>query len=193
MLCSLCGWEYPPTFTGSKCKICQTLLPEQFCTICKRKLSLDDFELTPKGIKGYCKDCTSKINKEARQKRFELRFNKAKNLYEEWLKKVSHATDQRLSETDWQKTCRRFKGCSICGNPHIEIKGFFIPFKDGGKYAAWNIIPLCYDCSLRIGNRGPFAYFSDLLLNTGNREMALNEDILLNITKYLEKCLKGGV
>lgn len=55
-----------------------------------------------------------------------------------------------LSEPQWIETCQHFGGCAICGADNIEARSFFVPFEQGGKYAVWNIFPVCGACGVKI-------------------------------------------
>jgi len=70
---------------------------------------------------------------------------------ENWLYNVSVATENlhTLTEEEWQEACRYFEGCAFCGSEDISTRGFLIPFKDGGEYTAWNVLPLCDTCAAR--------------------------------------------
>ena len=55
-----------------------------------------------------------------------------------------------LTEDEWIRACAHFGSCATCGASSIDARGMFIPFKFGGRYAAWNIIPLCDKCATAI-------------------------------------------
>lgn len=70
---------------------------------------------------------------------------------ENWLYNMSVASENMhtLTEEEWLEACRYFEGCAYCGSEDISTRGFLIPFKDGGEYAAWNVLPLCDKCGTR--------------------------------------------
>jgi hypothetical protein len=69
--------------------------------------------------------------------------------FEAWKKKISTIPKDypTLTEEQWMRACRHFNGCAQCGDEDIEARGFFIQFKEGGRYCDWNIIPLCQKCA----------------------------------------------
>lgn len=52
-----------------------------------------------------------------------------------------------MTEQEWLNTCRYFKGCAMCGKHDIQIRQFFIPRKEGGRYVAGNMIPMDPECA----------------------------------------------
>lgn len=75
----------------------------------------------------------------------------AKWRLEDWLYNISVASESfhTLTEEEWQEAVSHFNGCAICGADEVATRGYFIPFKNGGEYAAWNILPLCSSCAAR--------------------------------------------
>ena len=52
-----------------------------------------------------------------------------------------------LTEAQWMEAVKYFNGCAICGSESIDTRGYFIPFKSGGRYCDWNVIPMCEKCA----------------------------------------------
>jgi len=51
-----------------------------------------------------------------------------------------------MTEQEWLKNCSYFKGCAMCGEHDIQVRQYFIPRKDGGRYTKKNMIPMCPTC-----------------------------------------------
>ena len=110
----------------------------------------------------------------------------------DWLEKLQKLPFKVMNEEEWLETCRYFGGCAICGNEYIETRHFFIPFEEGGRYAVWNMIPLCGSCAAglpkSIGN--PFKWFDKYF---GNAEaLGLNEERKNKLVSYLYNKMKEG-
>jgi hypothetical protein len=94
-----------------------------------------------------CDKCATEAWKAANDGRYEKYLLEAQQKYEDWKKLIKAASPGHLTEQQWIEACRFFGGCAICGSEHIDTRGFFIRFKDGGRYAVWNILPLCSNCN----------------------------------------------
>lgn len=150
--CTNCNWEYPATYHSLKCKFCKTILEYQYCKGCSKWVITDRFVVS----KYLCKDCARELRKEYDRKspdKYNARSNRVyhKHMLEidmqlqEWTK---NTTDFKpLSQQDWLKTCEYFGGCALCNEEYIETRQFFIPFKEGGRYTAWNMFPMCGKCA----------------------------------------------
>jgi hypothetical protein len=81
----------------------------------------------------------------------------------EWKKKVSRYNNMHtLTEAEWLEACKHFNGCALCGSESIDARGYFITFKDGGKYNACNVIPICNECATRQRlQSNPFVFMHD--------------------------------
>lgn len=111
--------------------------------------------------------------------------------YNEWLKRIAAVPKNypTLTEEQWMKACRHFNGCAKCGDENIEARGFFISFKNGGRYCDWNIIPLCSRCAADWNiAKNPFrlAWSRDNAARTFNRRECIKD-----ITQYLGGILDG--
>jgi hypothetical protein len=82
----------------------------------------------------------------------------ANKKYEEWMD-LSKVDFKLLTEKEWTEACVFFGGCAICGSEHIETRHFFVDFREGGRYTAWNVFPMCGDCSKKVRNyKNPFVW-----------------------------------
>lgn len=172
--CPGCGWEYPFSFTKTKCKSCKTQFTEQICVGCKELKPTETFRKYKSGKnKGHivleCKECNKtrreiwiKDNpemKKARIKRVVVKRNaRLEARFAEWLE-LTTLPFKPMTDAQWLETCAYFDGCAICGSEHIESRGFFLPFKEGGRYASWNMFPMCGTCATRTRSvKNPFRW-----------------------------------
>lgn len=103
--------------------------------------------------------------------------------YEDWLDRTN-ASFKILSESEWYAACKHFGGCAICGNESIEARAFFVPFGDGGRYTAWNIIPACGKCGVEAKiNDNPFKWMTGL----NAKNVGLTTERANKIIAYLEQ------
>lgn len=159
--CNNCGREFPATHKARRCD-CGAYFKMGYCSVCgewKENLRVN-----------RCRECETEQHRAWREGR---RNNGDSNL-KKWLGAISRipTPHKTLTEEEWLEACKHFGGCAYCGNPHIESRSMFIPFKDGGRYCAWNIIPACEECETRqktIPN--PFMRM-DQKFSRGNHETA---------------------
>lgn len=203
--CPKCKWQYPSTYNYVKCKYCDTMFDEQRCTMCKQLVPTYKFYKRSDGrLTRRCPDCNRKDsrewdanNKEAKAARNHRMMEKhmvaAEMALYNWLDKSGDITFKSMKEDEWLEACRYFGGCAICGNEHIETRHFFIPFEEGGKYTAWNMIPLCGPCAAAIPKsiKNPFSWFNKYLGNA--TALGLNEDRKHKIVTYLTKKMKEAI
>lgn len=207
--CSACNWKYPPTYPKSHCKFCggevigmyitaASLTTERTCSTCEKTLPIEQFGKAIVGNRfGYrysCKACeikrfnaphrkNSDTRKAARQRAYERSRERVEKIYEKWLE-TSDLPFKVLSEKEWLQTCKYFNGCAICGNEIIEARAFFVPFKDGGKYAAWNMIPVCGTCGTESTMKSnPFKWLKGVNAKT----LGLTTERAEKIVEYLEQ------
>lgn len=142
--CSNCGWVLAIQDPLTHCPICNTKFSEGICAICK------------KPVKYYrhnrlvCKHCYDTVtrkpddNKRLKQRRIDV--------YNEWVAKVKRipADYPRLTEAQWLAAVKHFNGCALCQSETVDTRWYFIPFKEGGRYCDWNIIPVCDKCAVKI-------------------------------------------
>lgn len=182
--CKGCGWVYPASQTGNKCRICGTPFDEVVCRVCGKLVSSTD--RVPGRL--LCKPCHNK-EESVHMKTYLTKLNKGfDEKFQDWLALIAQVPKNYhpLTEQEWMRACRFFNGCAQCGNESIDARGFFIKFKDGGRYCDWNIIPLCSKCSADWGlSPNPFkaAWHRD----NRARERA-RRDCLQRVEEYL-----GGI
>ena len=160
--CTKCGWKFPYSYTKKKCRFCRSYLDTLYCKKCKQNKKLEEFS------SGYCKPCASrsviehqKRNPEKTRKRKNEAYAKYKQMENEKMNKLLQVKAKTMTEEEWLKICEYFGGCAICEDPHIEVRSFFIPFEEGGKYTAWNMLPLCGKCSASIPRyKNPFIWLN---------------------------------
>lgn len=110
-----------------------------------------------------------------------------------WLEKIQNIPTPytTLTEDQWSEACRYFKGCAYCGTTEIEARSMFIPFKLGGRYCAWNIIPACEKCETAIKlYDNPFKRMDNVYNRSKQRQtqrLGYTIDNLYKITEYLER------
>ncbi|MNH35596.1 hypothetical protein D3C79_962960 [compost metagenome] len=83
-----------------------------------------------------------------------------------------------------------FDGCALCDETHVEVRQFLVNFKDGGRYAPWNILPMCVKCGTKLRlHDNPFRWLDGLIkhkeITVDKRDMVL-EYITLQIEKVSE-------
>ena len=143
--CKKCGWVYPSTQPGIKCKFCGEPFDEVICRSCGKLVSGKD---RVAGL-NLCRVCHN-----AEECRHMVKYRAKRNeqhaaAYKSWLDAIKKVPTNypTLTEAQWMEACRFFNGCAQCGSGHIDARGFFISFEDGGRYCDWNIIPLCERCA----------------------------------------------
>lgn len=201
-VCPKCGHVYPNSYTSTKCKFCGTTFDVQICSTCKKLVPTYKFYRRSNGyLTRRCPECNRKnardwdnAHKEQRLARvyrfYDKRLIAAEKEMYDWMEKLQRLPPKVMSEDEWLETCRYFGGCAICGSEYIETRHFFIPFEEGGKYAVWNMIPLCGTCAAglpkSIGN--PFKWFDKYF---GNAEaLGLNEERKNKLVSYLYNKMK---
>lgn len=202
--CPKCKWKYDLDYYFNKCPDCKVEFDVKRCKVCKEPKPIDMFHLqNKKGSRdNRCRDCENKRNlkydkdnpdkhRERTQRHRDRRRKRAGELYDEWVK-TTNVPFKLMSESEWLETCSYFNGCAICGEEHIETREFFIRFQDGGRYAPWNMIPMCGKCATYgcvTGN--PFIWAEHSLLNDKSRRLTAErkDKILDYFTSQLEKVL----
>ena len=179
--CKKCGWEIDRKNTLRSCPVCHTKYDEGYCCICGAYCTGNDY------VKhNYCRDCYNEVYgapTRAIQRKAAIQANK--DMYNEWYGKMLNvpADYHTLTEDEWLEVCKHFNGCAICGDMEISARAFFIPFKEGGRYCNWNIIPVCEACSIRwqtVTKMPTHTPFSNYLQLTNGKQT------LQNIKEYLE-------
>ena len=180
--CSKCGWEFPATFEGRQCKFCKGRLIGGYCACCGKWSEY----LRP--ANNRCRECETQDHINWRN----AHRNKAEERYQDWLKRIAAQLypPQALTEDEWLEACKHFGGCGYCGSPDIDARSMFIPFKEGGRYTAWNIIPACEKCeTARKTTSNPFKRMDDVYLRRPDQQATrLNQSLekLQRIVDYLQ-------
>jgi hypothetical protein len=188
----------PKTFSGPRCtnKACKEILNEQLCKYCLEWQPEECFtrRLT-KGhgiFRAYCRACERIRRRKHEKDRPDLkqaaveranakRREIANQLLEDMIETNSLAF-KVLSETQWHATCEHFDGCAVCGKENIEARAFFVPFEQGGKYAVWNIFPVCGTCGIIIRiSTNPFRWVKGVQA----KKMGLTPERATKLIDYL--------
>lgn len=76
-------------------------------------------------------------------------LNRRREIYNEWIESIRKIPKNypTLTEEQWMEAVKHFGGCALCKDESIDARGYFIPFKLGGRYCDWNIIPVCAECA----------------------------------------------
>lgn len=185
--CKKCGWVFPPTYERASCRFCGTNFEEGICSSC------GTFGKLFPG-RTLCRDCHNKYRRESGQnnaiyaKSIKKYIKSLEDTYDEWLARIKSIPKPYvfLTETQWLEVCRFFNGCALCDNKEVTTRGFFIPFKEGGKYCNWNVIPLCEQCATRCNVQpNPFKRIDARMNKTVNIERGMTKQKLEVVVQYL--------
>ena len=157
---------------SNRCPVCGTLFDVRVCSICG-----EPFE--PWG-RSMCRPCYRKYVNVGNGK---AQRNRRKEVYSEWLEMIQQVPKDypTLTEEQWMEAVQHFGGCALCGDESIDTRGFFVPFKSGGRYCDWNVIPLCSRCATR--NKTNYNWFLETKRPVG----------LTDIVTYLEVRLNAAI
>lgn len=174
--CKKCGWVLDIRDPSTKCPICKTWFTEGLCRKCGMPV------VYYRHGRPVCKQCYDKYERDPDAMR-RIR-QRRRDLYQEWLQRIKKIpkTYPTLTEAQWLKAVRHFNGCALCEHEIVDTRQYFIPFKDGGRYCDWNIIPVCESCALKI-KLNPNYFAIETNKPTG----------LLNIVDYLEEKIDGAL
>lgn len=163
--CEKCGWEYPITYPEPKCRFCGTRFKYGFCVRCGK------YEHLRYGR--YCTKCNSKRvmecsrvdwNTERWQKWYERRNKAFEQTFTEWMDLIAKVPQplKTLTQDEWIAACTHFGKCAICEHESIDARAFFVAYAFGGRYAAWNVIPVCEKCATALRYRqNPFIKYEE--------------------------------
>lgn len=86
------------------------------------------------------------------QRRRQKAIEKVEGDFNAWLDMINKVPKDyhTLNNGEWFEACRYFGGCALCDSKEMDSRWFFIPFKVGGRYCNWNVIPVCEKCSTAI-------------------------------------------
>lgn len=179
--CSKCGWEFPENYPGRTCKFCSGKLIGHHCVDCGVWVPGMKWPLV------RCTKCETKRFAACIARRKELVASQLK----EWQDIIAKVPTpyRTLTEKEWLEACSYFGGCAFCGKPQIDVRVMFIPFKSGGRYCAWNIVPSCEACATRCTPKyNPF-HSMDNYLNHGTtkyNKLGQTKAHLIKIVDYLQ-------
>jgi hypothetical protein len=190
--CEKCGWVYPATYPKRSCRFCGTPFKYGFCNRCGK------YAEYAKGTP-WCKKCESiRSNSwEYSDRIWKTPTRKAQATFDAWLTLINQVPKpfKPLTNEDWIKACIHFGKCALCTEDAISARAFFIPFRYGGRYAAWNVIPVCEKCALEFRqNQNPFIRYNSRLhydLKRGLGTTNLN-GIVDYLKPILEEAAKHG-
>ena len=193
--CPKCNWVYPDCTTRRRCKFCGSLLSAPTnCIVCgaetDNRRTLHRITSAP-----LCTNCINHLVDLSNGGVFH--FVEYDNLvFDSWMRLHDKNYSHTLTEHEWLKACAHFNGCALCGNEHVSNRGYFVPFRSGGKYCAHNIIPLCDDCNgfLR-GYTNPFKLLRARANNIDRQTLEVMSGStyrkrLVGIVKYLYDCME---
>ena len=189
-VCPVCGFTFPMLGNACKCYSCGTNWHEGICRLCGKYS--DNL-----GRSLMCREHANSNEKKHKQRSYE----RIRTDYQQWREDIKTIPQpySPMSEEDWLRTCRFFDGCAICSSKHIDARYLFVPTKDGGRYCAWNTIPVCNVCLklLRNTTLDPFKSIMDMHKNyNGLVRFSDKRDVVNKIKGYLykelEKTKKGG-
>ena len=138
--CKNCGWVVALRDPSNYCYICGGMFDKRICSVCG-----ETYDTWAK--RSVCKKCYKNVTKAGHS---DALTQRRKAVYQEWLDKVKQVpTDYpRLTEKQWMEAVNHFGHCALCKDESIDTRGYFIPFKSGGRYCDWNVIPLCSKCAM---------------------------------------------
>lgn len=142
--CEKCGWVLPMRHPANHCPICKTWFKEGICTKCGKPVTFYRYG------KRTCKECYDKYVRTPRDN--QAMQQRRVDFYNEWVEKISKIPKDypTLTEDQWMEAVKHFNGCALCKSDDVDTRGYFIPFKNGGRYCDWNIIPVCDKCATEI-------------------------------------------
>lgn len=180
--CKRCGWVYPITQPGPRCKICGEPFEHVVCTRCGTVVSGHDLIRSH----SWCRKCYNESNRPYKPKYNKQRVEAREARFEAWLEKIKQVPKNypTLTEAQWLEACKFFNGCARCNSEDIDTRGFFIVAKLGGRYCDWNIIPLCERCA-KTWNTTTSVFVTALYRDWQNRNSEYR-DQLEKIVEYLE-------
>lgn len=172
--CDKCGWEVDIQDTSRRCPVCKTPYEYGICSICKQYIKYYRHNRT------VCKHCYDTVTR--KPDAYANMWKRRREVYAEWCEKIKKVpkTYPTLTNEQWLEAVRHFNGCALCKSSSIDTRAYFIPFKDGGRYCDWNIIPICEECATE-NRRNP------------NHFMWTRPVGLIDVINYLEVRLNGAI
>lgn len=164
--CKKCGWVFPITHPKRHCKFCGEPFDEGFCRHCGKYTKLHPYNF-------LCKDCFTMVNTWHTTDALERKRAKQDKELLDWVDAIQSVPIRILSEQEWLRACSYFGKCAYCKNEDIAARTFFVSYALGGRYTAWNILPVCEHCALKYRS-------------TGNPFVQLDRPVLDKIISYLQ-------
>lgn len=187
--CTTCGWEYSINDPRQTCKFCGGRFNGGICKSCGKYSTDILYREGPGAVWGMCRECARPIIAKQVAAVDARRRRSAKIAFEEWKQKTRAIPFRPLTEDEWLEAVAFFNGCAICGDETVASRSFFISAADGGKYTAWNVIPMCEKCATVLHfNSNPFQIMDPRIndrLYKENRGDGLK--YLSRIKTYLER------
>lgn len=163
--CPKCGWVYPITYPEVSCRFCGTRFKKGFCDGCGKYDDIRYGRLCTKCYSRKIMDNTTTAQATAKwQRRYARRRQEKEDVFDEWLAAIARVPKplQTLTQAEWVAACKHFGHCALCGQDSIDARGMFVAYALGGRYAAWNIIPICDKCATALKHiQNPFIKYSD--------------------------------
>lgn len=165
-------------------------MPDGYCRDCK--------EYTPKLIRGRCTKCyqaydlnCTPIEIQRQNATDSQRRRKAFSaaLYDEWKERLVGMPTRLLTPDDWLRACKHFNGCAWCGSDSIDAKTYFVPFREGGKYTATNILPACDVCATKL-KKQPNAFLTMWVRQDREEGPRASTKQLEKIVDYLDNIIE---
>lgn len=173
--CKKCGWVYPITHPARTCRFCRTPFENGFCGSCGIYTKLHPYNY-------MCKTCFTTTNTRNTNEALERKSERQEEALSDWIDKIQAIPLRTLTEDEWINTCNHFRKCAYCSTEYISARTFFIAYALGGRYTAWNVLPVCEKCALKhLSTGNPFAQHDKKTLAT------ILNFLQLKITEELQK------
>lgn len=187
---------YPVDTPYTTCKFCGTPFTEGVCKVCGKYSN----EMVPRT--SLCKDCFNKRRRLYGQYRvrttdqniahYRRLCKEADERFAAWTKQLKSIKTHALTEEEWLAACKYFGGCALCDSESIDARGYFIDFKDGGRYNACNVIPLCEKCATELKyQHNPFKRLNQYTNSSLKVVRGLSVDKLNRVADYLQGIIGG--
>lgn len=193
--CPKCNWVYPDCTTRRRCKFCGSMLSAPTnCTVCGAETDNNSILHRITGAP-LCSSCISHLVDLSNGGTFHF-VEYDYLVLESWMRMHDKNYSHTLTEQEWHKACVHFNGCALCGNEYVTNRGYFIPFKSGGKYCVHNIVPLCDECCGFLRSySNPFRLLLARANNidSGTRKVMSGSTYrkrLIGMIKYLYDCME---
>lgn len=142
-VCTNCGWELAVQDPNNFCPICHTRFKIGICNKCGQVVEFYGSD------RGVCRECYLASRTPGAMQRVRQRRDA---IYNEWLDKIRSIPKSypTLTEVQWLEAVKFFGRCALCESESVDARGYFVPFKLGGRYCDWNVVPLCEKCAMKV-------------------------------------------